>query len=65
MTHSDTDDSLGTGYLNCETRIFNFTEESTSLDAHLVESEESPKSRTGGVAENNPFVPAEMTAISS
>ena len=34
-----------TAYLNCEVRIFDFTEQSTKDDAHFTESEESKKAR--------------------
>jgi hypothetical protein len=62
MTNSDTDDTLGTAYLNCEVRTFNFSEDSTSLDAHLVESDESNKARVR-LVESDPSDLAEMAAF--
>ncbi len=53
---------LGTAYLNCEVRIFNFTEQSTKDDAHFTESEESKKARVRPT-ENDSSVLAELDAV--
>jgi hypothetical protein len=50
---------LGTAYYNCEVRIFNFTDASTSLDAHLVEHEDNRKFRMRPM-EIDPSVLTEM-----
>lgn len=54
---------LGTAYLNCEVRIFKFSEQSTIDDAHLFECEQSKKARARPV-ERDPSVLAEHDAIS-
>ncbi|OXV06131.1 hypothetical protein Egran_06101 [Elaphomyces granulatus] len=56
------DPKRGTAYLNCEVRIFNFTENSTSEDTHLEEREESKKSRVR-LTESHPSILAEMAAV--
>lgn len=53
---------LGTAYLNCEVRLFDFTEQSTKDDAHIVESEEGKNARVRPT-ENDPSVLAEIDAV--
>lgn len=50
----------GTAYLNCETRVFDFTGASTSSDAHLIETVESQKSRGPSKKEDDPHVLEDM-----
>lgn len=50
----------GTAYLNCETRIFDFTASSTPTDAHLTETAESKKARGARKKEDDPHVLADM-----
>ncbi|MCJ1307624.1 hypothetical protein MMC25_001271 [Agyrium rufum] len=39
------DPEKGTGYLNCEVRAFNFTDNSTESDAHLFENHDAKADR--------------------
>jgi hypothetical protein len=53
----DVEDPMnGTAYLNCETRVFDFTAASTSTDAHLAETAESRKTRGVSKKEDDPHV---------
>jgi hypothetical protein len=49
-----------TAWLNCEHRVFEFTEGSTPEDAHLVETEESAQARGVGQLEDDPHVLADL-----
>lgn len=53
---------LGTAYLNCEVRIFDFTEKSTKDDAHFTESEKSKTARVRPT-ENDASVLSELDAV--
>ncbi|KAF2792624.1 phosphoglycerate mutase-like protein [Melanomma pulvis-pyrius CBS 109.77] len=57
------DPMTGTAYHNCEVRIFDFTSESTSSDAHLVETAESRRTRGKDEPETDPHVLDEMRAV--
>ncbi len=56
------DNLTGTAYLNCEVRIFNFTPESTSSEAHITEDEDHKKSRVR-LVEKDSYILGEMTAV--
>jgi len=52
----------GTAYLNCEVRIFDFTDHSTAADAHIEERNENRANRVRR-PENDAEVVAEMAAV--
>jgi hypothetical protein len=54
---------IGTAYHNCEVRIFDFTSESTSSDAHVVETAESKRTRGKDEPETDPVVLEELSHI--
>lgn len=53
----------GTAYHNCEVRIFDFTPESTSSAAHVVETAESKRTRGKNEPETDPVVLEELSHI--
>jgi hypothetical protein len=53
----------GTAYHNCEVRIFDFTPESTSSAAHVVETVDSKKTRGKDEPETDPVVLEELSHI--
>lgn len=59
------DPMTGTAWLNCEHRMFDFTSDSTSGDAHLEETEESRSSRGAEEREHDPHVMEELIQVSS
>ncbi|KAF3044464.1 hypothetical protein E8E12_010926 [Didymella heteroderae] len=59
------DPMIGTAWLNCEHRIFDFTPDSTATDAHLQETDESRSSRAAEEREHDPHVLEELIKVSS
>ncbi|KAF2626076.1 phosphoglycerate mutase family protein-like protein [Macroventuria anomochaeta] len=59
------DPMTGTAWLNCEHRIFDFTSDSTTADAHLRETDESRSSRGVEEREHDPHVLEELAKVSS
>ncbi|KAF2186203.1 hypothetical protein K469DRAFT_147475 [Zopfia rhizophila CBS 207.26] len=58
LTHSP-----GTAYLNCEVRQFIFTPNSTEQDAHIVETEESKKTRGASRVEDDLHVLEDLDRV--
>jgi hypothetical protein len=58
-----TDFIAGTAYHNCEVRIFDFTSESTSSDAHIEETAESKRTREKDEPETDPVVLEELSHV--